>query len=239
MPDSDDIPAAPADPVIVARGLCLDTSLGPVFADVDLTVERRAVAGIVGRAGSGRSALLLTLAGRMRGWSGELNVAGLDVRTEARRVRQVVSLARIADLVDLEGELLVSSSISERALIDGIQPHEAEARMAWFEDLIGSRIPRSERVGRLSRLDETWLALALALVRPAEIVVLDDADRGLDFEEQVLLGESMARLAGSGVTLVICVTDANSLPPGATVYRLAPPTRAADPAEQPTAESES
>lgn len=244
-------------PVVVARGLTLRTGLGPVFTDVDLSVERGAVAGIVGRAGSGRSALLLTLAGRMRGWTGELHVAGHDVRTQARDVRQVVSVARIADLVDLEGELVVSSSIAERALIDGIQPREAEDRMAWFEDLVGCRIPRDELVGRLSALDETRLALALALVRPAEIVVLDDADRGLDVEEQVQLGEAIAHIAGSGVTLIICVTDAHSLPPGATVHRLAPPRRIAapdpvpdpdphakadpdaDPATQPTAESES
>lgn len=229
-------PTGPAlAPQIEAHRLGLRTRQGPVFERVDLTVHRGQVAGIVGRAGSGRSALLLTLAGRMRGWSGTLRVAGLDVATHSREVRQRVSLARVADLVDLEHELVVSSAIAERALIDGIQPAVAEQRLAAFEDLIDTRIPRDQLVGRLSALQQTLLGLGLAVVRPAEVVVLDDADRGLDLLEQTLLGDAIAHLAGSGVTLVMCVIDVNLLPPGATVVRLADPTPVGRPDPAPPA----
>lgn len=218
------IEAVPTDPAYIeAVGLSLTTREGPVFSDVSLEFGRGAVACLVGRAGSGRSALLLAIAGRLRGWTGSLRVGGLDADAASAQVRQLVSVARIDTLVDQEKQLSVSDSVVERALIDGIDPEEARRRLADIERVLGVRLPPDELVGRLSAVDQTLLCVALALLKPADAVVLDDADRDLDAQELRELGAALRRLADQDITVVVSVHDPANLPPGAQVHRLAPP----------------
>ena len=76
-PDSpEQAPPSPPTPALTATGLGLMGGADWIFRDVDLTVAPGALAAVVGPAGSGRSSLLLTLAGRMRSTAGTLSVLG-------------------------------------------------------------------------------------------------------------------------------------------------------------------
>ena len=62
---------------VVARNLHLTGKRGPVYGPIDLTVRTGELLLVTGPAGSGRTALLLTLAGRLRPSPGsELTVLG-------------------------------------------------------------------------------------------------------------------------------------------------------------------
>lgn len=214
-------------PYIEAKGLTLTTREGPVYEDVELGFRRDRLGAIVGRQGSGRSALLLTLAGRMRGWSGSVNVAGYDAATQTRRLRERTALARIADLVDLEPRLTVTESITERALIDGMPLRRASSRFKTSCAELGVEFANRVLVGDLSALDQTRLAVALATLRPAEIVFLDEAQRGLDAEQVTALMDGLVRLTTAGTLVVVSVLEANVLPDHADLYRLGGPSLAA------------
>ncbi|HEY4458845.1 MAG TPA: ATP-binding cassette domain-containing protein, partial [Pseudonocardiaceae bacterium] len=67
----EDLPLA-AEPVVNARQLSLRTKRGWVFRDVDLDLAEGELLAVAGPAGSGRSMLLLTLAGRAKPSSGTL-----------------------------------------------------------------------------------------------------------------------------------------------------------------------
>ena len=167
----------------------------------------------MGRSGSGRSALLLTLAGRMRGWTGRCRVAGYDAATQTASLRDRTSLARISDLVDLEPRLTVAESITERALIDAMPLQRAGERFeASCAALGGIGFPRKTLVGELSSLDQTLLAVALATLRPAELVFLDEAQRGLDGEQLEQLMTGLVGLVASGTCVVVSVLDAADPP---------------------------
>mgnify|MGYP002648325172 CR=1 FL=1 len=87
----DDLPPA----TLVARGLTLRGSRGPVFGSLDLVLPPQTHLAVLGTQGSGRSALLLALTGRLQGVRGELVLTGgpVDValdgpeRPRARRQR--------------------------------------------------------------------------------------------------------------------------------------------------------
>ena len=161
-------------PYIETHDLSLVTREGPVYTGVELAFRRARLAAVVGRSGSGRSALLLTLAGRMRGWTGRCRVAGYDAATQTATLRDRTSLARISDLVDLEPRLTVAESITERALIDAMPLQRAGERFDASCAALGDiGFPRKTLVGELSSLDQTLLAVALATLRPAELVFLD------------------------------------------------------------------
>lgn len=237
-PPAVDLPAAQPSaqsPYLQTRDLALRTRQGPVFEQVDLAFRRDRLAAVVGRSGSGRSALLLTLAGRMRGWTGSVVVAGYDAATQTAALRDRTSLARVSDLVDLEPRLTVAESITERALIDGMALARAGSRFEASCAALGVDVPRRALVGELSALDQTRLAVALATMRPAEVVFLDEATRGLDAEQVAALMGGLAQLVEAGTLVVVAVLDAGVLPERSDRYRLLSPEQRTpvDSTEQP------
>lgn len=81
---------------VVARGASVRGPRGPVFEGVDLDVPAGGLLAVHGPAGSGRTSLLLALAGRMRLSGGAVRVGGHVLPAEGRRVRRLVAVARAA-----------------------------------------------------------------------------------------------------------------------------------------------
>ena len=108
----------PPGPALVAVGLGLLTKNGWIFQDINLTLRPSSVAAIVGPAGTGRTSLLLALAGRMEANTGSLTVAGHCLRDRPKNVRAVTAVARAGRSVGPEPRLTVSESVTERCLIE-------------------------------------------------------------------------------------------------------------------------
>ncbi|SMX98595.1 MULTISPECIES: ATP-binding cassette domain-containing protein [Brevibacterium] len=102
------------------RGWGISGKNGDVFSGVELDVPRGAVAIIQGPAGSGKTSLLLSIAGRMRVTSGEGHVGDLDIRKKPRHVREQVTVGHIAGLTDLENDFTLAQHIAERLIM--LQP---------------------------------------------------------------------------------------------------------------------
>jgi ABC-2 type transport system ATP-binding protein len=219
-------------PLLRARHLGLATRTGPVFTDVDLTLQPGSLTVVVGPSGTGRSALLLAVTGRMRGLTGSVELRG-EARTRPRHLRAVSAVARVAGLVEPEGQLSVGESVTERALVDGVQVADAEAAVSAAEELLGVRFDRGLLVDQLDAFHRTLLSVVLATVRPAAFVVLDDADRLLDLTDQRRLFDGLVRLAAAGPALLVSTTEAAAVPASAHVVHL-PPAAAAPPAPPPS-----
>ena len=218
-----------AHPLLAVEGLGLATPAGPVFTDLSFAVPRGALTAVVGPSGSGRSALLLALGGRMRGVTGTVRLGERAARSRPRDLRAHTAVARLATLVEPEGRLTVGESVTERALVDGVAADAAALAVARAEETVGTTFDRSLLVDDLSAYDRALLCVALALVRPADLVLLDDADRAGDVADQRRLLDALGRLVAAGQTVVVSTTEAASLPPGTVVVPLRPPP-AADPA---------
>jgi ABC-type multidrug transport system ATPase subunit len=213
--------------LIDVQHLGLATRNGPVFADVTFTIERNALTVVVGRSGSGRSALLLAATGRMRGLIGAVRLGSRQTRPRA--LRAVTSVARLATLVLPEGQLSVGESVVERALIDGAASADAHRAMATAEEVLEVSFDRSRLVDDLDAYDRALLCVALATIRPAELVVLDDADRGLDLDDQRRLLAALSRLAADGPAVLASTTELAAVPAAAAVVQLGPQPAAAAP----------
>ncbi|MCW2730123.1 MAG: hypothetical protein JWR13_939 [Mycobacterium sp.] len=81
---------------------------GPVYGPVDLEVARGGVTVLVGPAGSGRTALLMTIAGRMKPMRGSLEVLGQT------RASAIFGRSALAGVEEIDG---VSESVTVRDLI--------------------------------------------------------------------------------------------------------------------------
>ncbi len=105
---------------ISLRGWSMSGRQGDVFADVDLDVPAGSLAIIRGSGGTGKTSLLLSLAGRMRVSAGTGSVGGHDIRRQARAVRSCVSVGHVAGLTDLEKDFTVAQHLAERLIM--LQP---------------------------------------------------------------------------------------------------------------------
>ncbi|WP_161605988.1 ATP-binding cassette domain-containing protein [Microlunatus speluncae] len=207
---------------VEARLLSLATREGVVFGDLEFTVPRGGLGVITGPSGSGRSALLLTLAGRMPGWTGALRVGGHDAARESRAVRRISAVARIGSMIDLEPRHTVGEAITERALIDGMSPRAAGQTVHRAARELELRLADDTLVERLPAVDRTILAVLLATVRPAELVIIDDVDRGLDAGQQARVWSVLDALTADHTTVLASTVHPETVPDAARLITLDP-----------------
>lgn len=209
--------------LILVERLGLATKAGPVFADLTFTVPRHRLSVVVGPSGSGRSALLLAVCGRMRGLTGTVRLGQHAQQTRPQVLRKLTAIARLASIVEPEGQLTVGESMVERALIDGVQASDADAAVAEAEQLFGTTFERQVLIDQLPAYERSLLCVALAMVKPSELIVLDDADHSLALVEQQQLMVALTRVCSTGRTVVTSTIEAAAVPADANVISLTQP----------------
>lgn len=187
---------------LVARGLGVAGSRGPAYADLRLDLAAGDLHAVQGPAGSGRSTLLLTLAGRLARTSGEVLADGREV--DAADLRRLAVVAHVAGVDDLDPTLTVRDHLRERRWATG---RDGRA------DLVAHLAPRT-LVRDLGGHDRLLLHLALALPERGagqpRLLVVDDLDRGLGPAHQHDVWTLLRELADDGLTVVGSCIDATA-----------------------------
>ncbi|MCM6778202.1 ATP-binding cassette domain-containing protein [Nocardia sp. CDC159] len=201
---------------VVARGITARGPQGCAFDGVSLAVEAGRLGVVTGPSGSGRTSLLLALAGRMRLVAGVLAVGGHRIPEQAARVRELVAVARAEPAVYPDAELSVREHIRERLLLGG--PRISPATISAAFELLEIQPPQDIPLGRLHPDEQTVIAVALAAAERPGALVLDDV-------ATAPVWSALHTLTGHGLT-VLAATD--RVPPGldpeaTTVIELAHP----------------
>jgi len=203
----DRTPPPPPGPVLEAVGLGLLGKAGWVFQNIDLSLRPTSVAAIVGPSGTGRSSLLLALAGRLRPTAGSLSVAGHSYRDKPSSVRQLTAIARVGSVAYPEPVLTVREYVAARCLLEDVGLPEGRTRFAAACDALQLQLNPSVRVGTLFGDQATLFAVAVACVRVSAVIMLDDVDRGVSGATQQLILDALIRLAMTGPTIIVTTTD--------------------------------
>jgi ABC-2 type transport system ATP-binding protein len=191
---------------ISAEGLGVDGARGAVFAGVGLHAAPGAVVAIAGPGGSGRTSLLLTLAGRMKPHHGSACVGGHPLPAEAGAVRRLVAVARATGAVELQDRWRVQEAIDLQEVLRG---HRIDAREAAETlDACGVTAAGDAPIESLLPAQRTRLAIALAWFERPPAVVVDDVDRGADGLAQREVWEVLRALAARGTTVLATAADA-------------------------------
>ncbi|NUT33218.1 MAG: hypothetical protein HOV79_09100 [Hamadaea sp.] len=176
---------------ITMNGLALRASEGPVFGPVHATVEPGQYAQVVSATGTGRSSLLLAMAGRMRGCTGSGTVGGLPLTD--RRVRRLVRIARIGGAVEADDHLRV------RRLLESAGPVRTVGAALR---VTGLDVDPGARVRDLAAVDQLLLAVACCVATGAPGIVVDEADIGLLPEQAERVRSALRAVVDSGPTVV-------------------------------------
>ena len=173
------------------------------LAHLDLELGRGECVALIGANGSGKSTAVRTIAGLLEPSEGTVRICGHDPHREPDAEAARAALALVPDAPMLYDDLSVRQHLALVALAHGV----TDAGIAERIDRLLERLGLSHRADflptELSRGLKQKTALACALVRPAQLLVLDEPVVGLDPPSQALLVEMLLEAKADGTAVLL------------------------------------
>ncbi|MEV0620856.1 heme ABC exporter ATP-binding protein CcmA [Nonomuraea sp. NPDC050404] len=189
-----------SDSIISAYALTVELGGNPVLRDMSLTVAPGEIVAVVGPNGSGKSTLLRCLAGLQPLTSGKVHVFGRPPADDAAFWREVALLG---------DEPAWYPGLTTREHLELMGAVHARARMTVETAL--ELFALDERADapplNLSTGQRQRLCLASTLLRPSELLLLDEPERGLDSDFRATLADLLEEYAEEGGTVVMATHD--------------------------------
>jgi len=168
---------------------------------VQLRLESGTILALLGENGAGKSTLIKMLAGVHAPDAGQILIDGQPVDHASRSRIAFIhqDLGLIDSMTVAENIALVCGYAQTRGLISWRQAAEA-AREAL--EAIGGEIDPDALVSGLSRTEKSLLAIARALARRADVLVLDEPTASLPAGDVARLFGALRRLRAQGVAMI-------------------------------------
>ena len=190
---------------IELKGVC--KSFGPVSAnrDIDLGIRAGEVLALLGTNGAGKTTLVNMLYGLYSPDAGEILVNGRLV--EMRSPKDALALG--IGMVHQHFMLVSKHTAAENVALglDGTRFWRPEAhaaqRMAEFSDRYGLRVDPGKPVWQLSAGEQQRLEIVKALLKGAELLILDEPTSVLTDQEAEELFAIVRRMASEGKAIIL------------------------------------
>ena len=194
-------PEAPGDVLVRARRLTKTFGDFVAVDGIDVDVRRGEAFGFLGPNGAGKSSTMRMIGCVSPPSGGDLQVLGLDPRTDGPRIRARLGVVPQRDTLD--EELTVRENLVVYARYFGIAKPAALAKADELLDFAQLTERAGSKVEPLSGGMKRRLTIARSLVNDPEILLLDEPTTGLDPQARHVLWDRLFRLKRQGVTLVL------------------------------------
>jgi polar amino acid transport system ATP-binding protein len=195
---------APGKGVSVStRDIRLSFGSNRVLRGIDLDVPAGTATCIIGPSGSGKSTLLRTVNRLIEPDSGDVLLDGRSVLEDnPDQLRQRVGM--VFQHFNLFPHKTVRANITLGLVkLRGMSKDEASERALLELDRVGLAHKADVRPSRLSGGQQQRVAIARALAMDPEVMLFDESTSALDPELVKGVLETMAELAGSGMTMLV------------------------------------
>ncbi|WP_435974336.1 ABC transporter ATP-binding protein [Streptomyces sp. Qhu_M48] len=193
-------------PAIAAEGATVVLDGTTLLAPTTFTVMPGELRCLTGSNGSGKTTLLRAFLGSRRLTGGAVLVRGETADMARPRHRRLV--ASLVEPVPVARDMTLREQVTlVAASWYGNTTATAERADGMIGRLgltaLGERFPSQLSSGQLQLLD-----LALTLVRPADVVLLDEPERHLDTDRVGLVAALLAERAGEGTSFLVATHEA-------------------------------
>lgn len=202
----------PSEPLLDVHDLTVAYHRKPVLWDVDWTLERAALVGVVGPNGAGKSTLIKAILGLVPATSGAVRVFGQPVD----RVRRRIGYVPQRETVDWDFPVSVLDVVlmgtygrlgwfrrPGRSAREWAQACLADVGLSDFAD---------RQIGQLSGGQQQRTFIARALAQRADIYFMDEPMAGVDAATEGLIFRLLERLRDEGKTVVAVHHDLRTVP---------------------------
>lgn len=208
-----------------AVGFRYDSDKPPILRNVNLTIPRGSIVGIMGKTGSGKSTLVDLVTGLLEPTDGSIEVDGRAVTsaTLAAWRRQIAHVSQVTYLMDATIAENTAFGVDRRTIdMDDVR---RATHIAGLDDLIGD-LPQGfetvvgERGARLSGGQQQRIGIARALYKKsASVLVFDEATSALDDRTEGPILKCLNGLRGE-ITIIMIAHRESSLRYCDVIYRL-------------------
>lgn len=204
---------APVTPALRLRGVSVGYGGRPVVRGVDLVVDTGEVVALLGANGSGKTTLVRGLLGLAAVTAGTVEVFGVATTRgrDASRVGYVPQRHTVGGTVPSTVREVVSSGRLARQRWWARPGAADRAAVQAALVTVGLADRAGEDVTKLSGGQQRRVLIARALAGQPDLLVMDEPTAGVDAASQVLLADTLRRLATSGVTLLIVTHEVGPL----------------------------
>jgi ABC-type multidrug transport system fused ATPase/permease subunit len=187
-------------------GLTYDGNAEPSLSGIDLEIKKGETVGIIGSTGSGKSSVVGLIPRFYDATVGNVYIGGEDVRTIPLRTLRdriaVVPQKAVLFRGTVRSNLLWGNeSATDDELWAALEAAQAKDFVAAKEG--GLDAPVTQGGKNFSGGQRQRLTIARALVRKAEILILDDSSSALDYATDAALRTALKNLPNSPTTFII------------------------------------
>lgn len=185
-------------PAVEVRGLRVILGEQVALRGVNLAVRAGTRVALVGPNGAGKSTLLRALAGLVRVDAGEVEINGAPLTVDPWQARRAIGF--VAHKPMLYTELTAAENLRFYARLYGLD--RLSERVAEGLSRVGLADRANSRAGTFSRGMTQRLALARALLHEPSILLLDEAESGLDAAATDLLLDVLRAESGQRTVIL-------------------------------------
>jgi ABC-2 type transport system ATP-binding protein len=164
-------------------------------------VRRGEIFGLLGPNGAGKSTVFRMLCGLLPASSGEIRVAGRNLRRSRAKARS--RLGYMAQQFSLYGQLTVLENLSFFGKAYGLGGGRLTQRVGWAFEEFGLGAWRDQAAGALPGGYKQRLAMAVALLHEPQILFLDEPTSGVDPFARREFWLRINGFAQEGVTVIV------------------------------------
>lgn len=187
------------NPAIALEGISKHYGKTQALHDVTFSVPEGSMFGLIGPDGAGKSTLYRILTTLIPPDSGTATVAGLDVRTDYRKIR--TEIGYMPERFSLYPDLTVEENLNFFASLFGVRVQDNYDLIAPFFNQL-AKFPH-RRAGALSGGMKQKLALGCALIHRPKILLLDEPTTGVDAVSRGEFWNMLATLRRKGITILV------------------------------------